>query len=228
VHTKPGCKPSIYVGSSVEASRGLRSRISSHERNLQPAKYAKQAVEAGYSLSHYTVLAHFQIPHSGNYKVGQLLVLATEAAFSLLFWSMITTTKDYGFPRISHWDRESLPWGGLCSHNPLFDGTKYFQQDMSEEEIKAFREATRQKNLAYQNEYQKEYRKKLRATPGWKLTQQLRNKKAAPGTRQREKRARAEKKYYCEPCEVNCRNAASLHDAGSRLADRLSKKNSTL
>lgn len=61
-------------------------------------------------------------------------------------------------------------------------------------------------------QYQLQYARNLRAnpTPEYRATQNRNNKKQAPATKARQQAAVANKTYYCQICDVPCRDAASL------------------
>lgn len=109
----------------------------SHERRTNASK-------DGYVLSHTLVLAHCRIPRSQDQPRIRALILTLKVAFSAIFWTMLSSTTTFGYGSLRQkatWPPEGLPWGDLCTHNPLTEGVQGLE--LSAEEFTAVSEQRR-------------------------------------------------------------------------------------
>ncbi|RFN43949.1 putative pck1-phosphoenolpyruvate carboxykinase [Fusarium flagelliforme] len=98
----------------------------------------------GYVLAHTIVLAHCRVPEPADQPHVRTLILALEAAFATIFWTMRSSTTPPGYGSLRDnaiWPLDDLPWGGLCTHNPLTEGVKGLE--LSAEEFTAVAEQRR-------------------------------------------------------------------------------------
>lgn len=168
----------------------------------------KTATRAGYKITHVASLAHAPIPAPGHIPVCRTVVIALEAAFTCVFWAMVSRSKDYGFSAICPWPRDKFEWCGLCTHNPLMEPNVGQDIDFTPEELEEMASATKEKNRLYGLEYARN----LRANPteAYRAGQNRNNEKQRPATKARQQAAIANKTYHCDICNVSCRDAASL------------------
>jgi len=199
----------VYIGSSTSIIRGLRARLSDYRREKTLPRRIREMMALGYERTHIFILAHCPIPEAKDVPLLRTVVIALEAAFACALWAMWSKDSWYGFDGLCPWSRHTFEWSGLCSHNSLIEGIRGFDEmDFAPEKLEEISAATREKNRLYQDDYQKQ----LRANPTEKFKNRMKthNEKQKPGTKARQAEAIAAEKYRCEPCNVNCRDAASL------------------
>lgn len=210
VLTMPGYDPLLYVGSGTSFYRGVRARLKEHREGTLSPLNVKKALKFGYSITHVALLAHCDIPSAANVPRIRTLIVALEAVFTGLFWAFAPSEKTYGLAPMCPWDRDAFEWLGLCSHSPLHEAIpcRNGEMDLTPQQLEDIDRITKEKNALYQYEYQRA----LRANPTEKFRQRQKdnNIKQKPGTEARQRAAIEDKTYYCNVCEVACRDAASL------------------
>lgn len=95
-----GKSPRIYIGSGTAFSNGIRGRVGEHLRGKNSPKYLKKALRNGWIITKVAVLAHCAIPNAALVPRIRTAIIALEAAFSCLFWSMLSRSTDYAFGHI--------------------------------------------------------------------------------------------------------------------------------
>jgi hypothetical protein len=68
---------------------------------------------------HKGLLCWCPIPTAAKKFVVRAIVLAIEAAFSIVLWAMKSRTKDYGMPPLCPWACEDMQYDGCCSHSSI-------------------------------------------------------------------------------------------------------------
>lgn len=223
---KPGSPTLIYIGSGTACKRGVRARLSEHQRRQVVPKLLDEAENSGYKIVHMALLGHCPMPAPGDVPVVRTLTLVIEAAFSCIFWAMPSREKNYGFARFCPWSRRAFSWSGLCSHSALKESLHQSTFQFTPAERERMAEATKAKDQAYGLEYARN----LRANPtqAYRDTQNRNNEKQKPATKARQQAAIADKTYYCAACDVACRDNASLelHNTKPRHFKKLAMGNS--
>lgn len=207
---KPGEIPLLYIGSGTSTYRGVRSRFKEHRDHILCPANVQKALDYGYEFSHMALLAHCPIPSAASIPKMRTVLVALEAVFTGLFWAIIPSEKKFGLWHMCPWDQDSLEWLGLCSHNPLCEAIqdRSHQLDLTpaqlEEEDRIRKEFNRQ--------YQINYARRLRANPTEKHKQRqaINNRKQQPNTKANQEAAVRNKTFYCQVCDVACRDNASL------------------
>ena len=219
---KQGARSLVYIGSGTQEDRGVLGRWFHYDnpkkhRQMLP-EYVRTALDDGYQIVHKGVLVWSTIPGPTNVPMFRLLFIAMEATFSFLFWAMRSTSKDYGIGFCCPWPRDSFTYGGLCSHNPLFEKVNG-NFGLSAEQLEALAADTKEKTRLYQAEYDRSryakdpefFRAKSREvhataikTPAGKLEVQASRKRQYDETME-------SKKYYCDVC-------SSVFDSPAHLA----------
>lgn len=97
---KPGCIPLIYVGSGTSWLRGVRGRMLSYYAKRFLPKFIRKALLSGYTITGVRLLASCPTPFGGALSVHRTLVIALEAAFTVLFSALRNRSKSYSFPDI--------------------------------------------------------------------------------------------------------------------------------
>lgn len=207
---KHGCPPLVYIGSGTAVNRGVRARLSEHERGILCPRLVHDARDKGYEITHMALLAHCPIPAPADTPTLRTIIVAMEAVFSCVFWSMHSRDASYGFAHLCPWPRNSFEWAGLCSHCPLVESIRPGEADLdfTPEQLEEMDAAIKEKNRLYQVQYQKTLR--ANPTPQFRARQKRNNIKQVPGTRLRQQAAVSSKKYHCPACNVSCRDHASL------------------
>jgi hypothetical protein len=135
------------------------------------------------------------------------LFLALEATFTYVFWALISKTDyGYGLAHVCQWDRDSLEYDGLCSHNPLTESPAG-DYALSAEQLEAHAAEVKQRRL----EINKEWRENTKAAnPETYNSRISKNSQAyrdrhpgistAAGKRCKNK-AVTEKRHYCAICD---------------------------
>ena len=119
---KPGFWPKIYIGSSTNVPGGVTYRLKQHDDEILLPLWVEDALDHGYAIVHKGLLCWIPIPTAALVPVSRLLFLALEATFSYIFWGMKAKLGDYGMGHICLWDRDTMEYGGLCSHPCLNEG----------------------------------------------------------------------------------------------------------
>ncbi|KAI1618055.1 hypothetical protein EDD37DRAFT_254141 [Exophiala viscosa] len=140
-----GHRTFVYTGMAYALLGGATSRMTQyqHVKEIPPediiaefengnsylqamAKFVKKLLLDGYELSHVGVL--FLVRRDPNMEgYTQAFTRGLEAAATLSFWTVwhgeysIDHNRHY-LRSVCTWDVNNLPYGGLCSHNPLTKG----------------------------------------------------------------------------------------------------------
>ena len=135
---KRGLKTKLYVGSGTGARWGVAARLRNYDYETTLPHYVARALQERYHIVHKGLLCWMTIPSASLVPALRVLFTALEAVFTFSFWTMIGTTEyGYGMGSICRWARRSLPYGGLCSHNPLIELPAGSDTLMTAEELEA-------------------------------------------------------------------------------------------
>lgn len=211
VFLKPGFPPLLYCGSATATEFGLRARFKDYRLLHAVSQELLDAVQDGFVLVHSIILAHCPIPQPPDQPRIRAVCLALEAAFSAIFWCMVSKTSNYG--HLGHnaiWDREELPWNGLCTHSPLLEGIGHLE--LTPEELDAIAREKKIHKNAYQREWSKADNAKKRANPTPEFAAQRTkiNKSKYVGKKRKRDAAVANQTHYCELCEKSYTSAGEL------------------
>lgn len=215
----PGYDPLLYIGSGTASSRGVRVRIADHHAHKLSAVNVAKALEFGYTIQHIALLAYCNIPSAADRPKIRTVVVALEAVFTALFWAFAPgkdDTGNFGLGHMCPWAQDSFEWLGLCTHSSLREEIKGLdgEMDFTSEELEAIEQAVKGKNRQYQAVYQKALR--TNPTEKFKQQQKAKNDKHKPTVQENQRAAVRDKKHYCEPCDVSCRNGADLRRHNTR------------
>lgn len=153
---KTGCDSLVYIGSGTEARRGVLMRWHHYDKpdtyeHILP-NYVRDALKEGYTVTHKGLLVWTSLPPAEHVPIRRLLFVAIETTLSFLFWTMHSTSKDYGIGSCCLWPRDSFSYLGLCSHNALLEMV-LGDFDLSAEQLEALAADIREKNRLYQANY---------------------------------------------------------------------------
>ncbi|KAF2118289.1 Hsp70 protein-domain-containing protein [Lophiotrema nucula] len=202
VFLKPGYLPLLYVGSATPSDIGLRARFKDYRLLHAVSQEILDAIDDGFVLSYSVILAHCPIPEPPNRPSVQAVCLALEAAFSAIFWCMVSTTCNYGhLGDNSIWNREELPWNGLCTHSPLLERVRDLH--LTPEQLHTLNEARREQRKEYNRNWARADNAKKRANPTPEFTAHRTKINAVryPGKKRKRDAAVANKTHYCGLCD---------------------------
>jgi Zinc-finger of C2H2 type len=211
---KPGYDPLLYIGSGTSSYRGVRVRIGEHHAHKLSPVNIKKALEFGYTITHIALLAYCSIPSPSHRPKIRTIVVALEAVFTAVFWAFVPSedgnTSRFGLDHMCPWDQDAFEWLGLCSHSSLQESIRCpeGELDFTSEELEDIARLIKEKNAKYQHDYGKAQR--TNPTEEFKQQQKARNERHKPKLEQQQQVAIQNKTHYCEPCDVSCRDAASL------------------
>ncbi|CVK83197.1 uncharacterized protein FMAN_00743 [Fusarium mangiferae] len=217
---KPGCSPKLYIGSGT-SSRGVHDRLNQYSQcrvNMLPVG-VKAAFDDGFSITHQGVLCRIPMPTPACAPLNRLLIRALEATFGFLFWAMGPQKEYPGMDKVCLWDRATIEYEGLCSHSSL---TEWVHDDfnLTAEELEAHaaeRKKTQRKNRSM-NDSNRHYRQMATnydayTTAVSERVSRYRAKNPGRHTANQAKSraiALAEKKYYCNDCELALSKKSTL------------------
>lgn len=204
---KPGHRYKLYIGSGTEYTRGVRTRFAEYDNGTLVPRYVQAALKDGYTIQKKVLLATCPIPEAGNVIVYRIVVLALEAIFACVFWTMSKRDHDYGFNHLCPWPLDSFDYDGTCSHNALKEAF-YGELDLTKEQLQKIADDIKAKNIAYGRAYHKKQR--VDATPEFKAAQRRANKKARPRIEQLRREAREKKTFYCDVCNYAAGDTGKL------------------
>ncbi|KAH8722954.1 hypothetical protein GQ44DRAFT_711117 [Phaeosphaeriaceae sp. PMI808] len=211
---KKGRQYMVYIGSGTDTKKaGVRSRLVQHKnRRIEPSR-VRDAKNQGYKQIHAALLCQCAIPAPVHVPTFRAALIAIEAAFHLIFWSMSKRTTKYNFPD-SPWSRDDYEWSGL-SHNPLsescikgvddLDLTAEQLEFMAAVSLKRKREVRRIWDAKQKAERTPAEQKKF-------LTfKSVCNKRSQPKNTARDRRYAEEKKFHCSACDRSFPRRGNLH-----------------
>jgi hypothetical protein len=244
---KAGCNARTYIGSGTCAVSGYERRNKAYakfakdrKRDSQiPDRVYKSVVEDGYEITHHGLLVWTPLPTAANRFVCRCLMLALEAIFAMVFWTMNSKKKDWLMPPLCPWSRESFTYDGLCTHFSINEGvpgsTQWkAEQNLSHKEIdkadKARKLAKSRRHMASRGEgvhnaNGRRYRKQNLASHRFKCVPCTKTFGSAAVLRKHEdskshkdrvehrsprSRPNARKKNWCETCKWGAPSAKRL------------------
>jgi hypothetical protein len=220
---KPGYRPKIYIGSGTNSLRGVSARFSEYNRAEALPQYVQKALDDGYTILYRGLLCWTAIPPAALQPKIRILFVAMEAAFSYVFWAMKGLKRDNGMSHICHWPRDTLEFDGLCSHCALAEPVSG-DFDLTSEQLEAQAAELKQRRSALQAVVNTNYQQNqmLNNREGYKARNR---KKSATYVEKRSDKAKAShnnslakakdnKTYYCEICDLACgkKNDLARHE----------------
>lgn len=213
VFVKPGFLPLFYCGSATSSELGLRGRFKDYRIMHAVSQEVMAAHNDGFVLDHTLVLLHCPIPQPADQPRVRALCLALEAAFSAIFWSMLSTTTDYGHLRDNAiWSLEDLPWSGLCTHSALLESVSGVE--LTAEELAAVAEQRRLRKNEVLRAWAKadNVRQRANPTPEFTAKRTRINARRYKGKKKQRDEAVANKTHFCDLCEKSYTSAAELEN----------------
>ncbi|KAI5266207.1 heat shock 70 kDa protein [Aureobasidium subglaciale] len=215
----------LYFGSATDSTRGARARLGEYPTpekpvgNCVPAN-VQAALDDGFTIVHKALVVWCPIPSPAHIPHLRVVMVTIETAFTILFAGFVNRNTGYGLPELCPWSKSKLEYGGLCSHNPLFE-KPYGDLQLTPEE----NEESAYRTVLHNHLYQQQYGRDMRADPTdeWKALVRTRNAQQQPGTKLRQQEAIANHTYECVPCDVQCRDASELerHKGTARHVDTI-------
>jgi len=194
--------PLFYCGSATSSEFGLRGRCKDYRNQHSISPTVQDAFNDGFELEDTIIIGHCPIPRPSEQPYIRSLCLALEAAFSAIFWCICSRTCDYGhLGDNALWDREELPWGGLCTHSSLLEGVR--NMELSAEDLDAVAEARRLRKNQLLRDWVKADNARNRANPTPEFAARRTKINARKYVSKKRKRdaAVANQTHHCELCD---------------------------
>ncbi|KAF2434716.1 hypothetical protein EJ08DRAFT_730425 [Tothia fuscella] len=109
----------LYCGSATSA-RGIKKRFTQYESSMALPSNVQKSLDEGYSTTHKGVLLRIPLPDPVNTPEYRMLILALEALFSFVFWTMVDKPSNYGLLHMRGWGH--MDYEGLCTHTCPYEG----------------------------------------------------------------------------------------------------------
>ena len=221
---KRDSRSKIYIGSGTSVAGGVSSRLIQYDKKQLLPKYVAPALDEGYTITHKGLLCSAPIPSAGKVPITRLFFVALEAVFTFVFWALNCKTKHgFGFADLCPWDRDTLEYGGLCSHNPMSENIRG-DLGLSAEQLETMAAEYAIKRAGDKRKRRADAKEKDPEAFNAKNNQDRRdwyyqNKESC---REAERRLAAKdvkaKKYYCEVCDHACQTSKDLrrHNSSER------------
>lgn len=234
--TKPGELPMVYCGSGTNQSLGVQARITSYYRDSENLpKFAKRALDKGFTLSHSGLFCWAKLPETADLPVLRARFLLLETLMTVYLHACFAKTTDCYVEKFTIWPREQATWLPLCSHLPL-DETIRGGIELSAEQletVEAFRKK-RAHEVAMASSRAFRARERARDETAWKA--RVTRSKKEWSKKNLEKvndiAARVRKKnidsgkFHCDDCATSfqSQHALNKHLKTQRHADLLAGK----
>ncbi|KAH8732765.1 Hsp70 protein-domain-containing protein [Phaeosphaeriaceae sp. PMI808] len=153
----------LYIGSATSAD-GARRRFKDYRCAHAVSQTILDSLKHGWVHSYSIILGHCPIPLPSEQPRIRGVCLVLEAAFSAIFWPMLSQTTVYGqLGDNAIWDRSGLPWGGLCTHSPLLETIRGL--DLPPDQLDAIAEQRKQRTRERNRDWVKADNARHRANP---------------------------------------------------------------
>jgi hypothetical protein len=211
---KPGCRPKIYIGSGTDADRGVVRRFWNYDTKATLPQYVKRALDDGYTIVHKGLLCWSPIPITAKRFEVRIFFLAIEPTFSMVFWAIISWTKDYGIPPLCPWSLETMEYNGCCSHSALVEHVTNENDSLTLEQIAAKEVGMEQRRSEQKSAAYHEF--KRLDLPGWQATRRKHAAncdpvKKAASPKKSKANLKATRKYACDICGVAFSDSTELN-----------------
>lgn len=206
---KPGCPDQIYIGSGTDARSSSAARLVQYDTDHHVPRFVKRALQDQYIITHKGILCSSPIPSPDLVPITRVLFVATEAACTFALWAIKQGKKAPSYAYMSDlcpWDLDSLPYVGLCSHNPLHEAVPG-DHGFSAEELLAQASIIMERRARYQVQWRENekvnnpvhYRERRRE--GRRLYIERHPERDRENQRRTIRKAVEEKSHYCNICE---------------------------
>ena len=197
----------IYIGSGTQATKGGLQTSNQYDRNDNFSVNIGKALKDRYSIANTGHLCWFSMPSAAEILVLRVFFVALEAMVTFVFWTLRFKTKyGYGMTDIRPWARQTLPYNGLCTHNPLKE-LPAGDHDLSAEEFEAQALEMVQQQCELKR---KSYERTKRDNPAKFKARQIKNRRTYldkhPDARMKAEKpsiseAVKEQRHYCVVCK---------------------------
>ncbi|KAI8943450.1 hypothetical protein NX059_001459 [Plenodomus lindquistii] len=219
---KPGCRPKLYVGSSVDSQAGLFGRVAVYFTLYSPKlpKYVYLATQKDWEVTYVAVPFYFTKPTTAMLLgFAQTLVLSVKHTLTFRLWTMVGRWKNC--TSLALWKREDQEYDGANNHSCMREG--HSMEEATPEEIEQDLRERKERNYAQHRIYKANNKEKVRAVQKvWdeehaeerKIKKRKWNDENADHVREygRElaKRNKEEERFVCEGCEKPFANKTEL------------------
>lgn len=131
---KVGHRPRAYIGSGTDRDEGAELRIGRYDKRSAEGytdefthdsympDLVEQALKDGFVITNKCLLAWIPLSHPADRYPFRGLMLILESVFTLIFWTMRSSKKDYEMPHLCPWPIDSFDYDGLNTHFPIGRG----------------------------------------------------------------------------------------------------------
>ncbi|KAH7073806.1 hypothetical protein BKA63DRAFT_40801 [Paraphoma chrysanthemicola] len=160
---KPGCRPILYVGSSVNSQDGLHGRFADYFsatfRNVP--RYVRRAIQNGYKVTYLAVPFYFVRP-SNPVLLGfaQTLTLCVEHALTFRLWTMVGSWNNC--QSLALWKKDAQEYDGANSHSCTFERRSL--EDIKPEDIAQLLQERAERNKKKHDIWKATHQEEIRAS----------------------------------------------------------------
>lgn len=226
---KEGSRPLVYIGSATSTFGGVHRRFQEYERfGDNVSDVMRQAVAAGYKITHKGCFVWTGMPGSGVLPVVRTMLVGFEATLSFVFWSMLSKRRDYSMAHMRHWPLELFEYDGLCTHSALIEAVAG-RHDLSAEDREEYDMRLKQKRK--ENQHQHYVQGKAKDPDAWRADRAERARKwreNAPDKsravdKRRTQQAKDSQRWHCDVCDHSFAHERGmiLHLAGKKHATKV-------
>lgn len=121
VYELDGRRGRLYAGSATHASFGARPRIGQYEKphGYTISRLIKRALAQGFVKKHTMLLCWCPKPPPGLVYQARQHLLGLEAAFQMIFYTVIGNKYDGTWLHLMPWSRDHISWFPLCQQLAL-------------------------------------------------------------------------------------------------------------
>lgn len=244
---KDGSEPGVCIGSGTETLRGYRSRVShySDKKHRMLPRHVRALYDKGYDLAHVGLLCWTPTPPVSIVPRSRMRLLAVEAVFTNIFYSVTPTCMDELWADMMPWTRDAVSWLPLNNHTPFKEagagdlGLTAAQLVRREKDRKVrakhhWKKAYAKNAQAMREQYDRERAEDIEAFRAKKRVQAIswisRNKSRVNAFYARsKKKAVAEQRFYCETCQKAFADSTKLkrHNNSTRHQNKVAGRPSS-
>ena len=161
---KAECRPRVYIGSATNARWGVVERWGQYRSGNNLPVLVEEAIEDGYTITHYGLLVTMPISTMSNLGPLRALFKALEASLTHHLSALVRSSKHY-IALHDPWVNVPLDYDPLCSHSSLAEGVRDGNDDRSPEELAALTAEKEERRRLNLREYKREWAAARRNDP---------------------------------------------------------------
>ncbi|KAK3338339.1 hypothetical protein B0H65DRAFT_552807 [Neurospora tetraspora] len=164
--------PLVYIGTGTDKTKGTHQRFADYDNRKKLSQFTEIAYQEGYRITHKKILVSAPVPSDS------LLVLSARSLFLVLETALTYKLYAYQDRKTIHpaftngkWG-DSVPYGGLCSHEAWNEGTRrpeWFYSGLSPGDVEKIRRQRRkaQQGKRLENESPEDREARLAKVRKW-------------------------------------------------------------